>query len=229
MSDRGPAETAPVGAGVPIRVVAVDPARDLAVLENTSALPRLYTTPRHVVAPEDEATDLAYQWACSLHERPPPQAAADAAGGQAQGGADAPPTPAPTDRDRAAPIVVSRLPGHFIDVALPPEAGPPEVLLDEPGRIAVRCEGPAWLVVRDWHLPGWRAALDQTERVEVTKADGALMCVFVPGGSHRVDLRYRPPGFLPGCAAAGVAALLILAWLRFRSRQQRAPREPERG
>ncbi|MCC6192661.1 MAG: hypothetical protein IT318_26870, partial [Anaerolineales bacterium] len=42
----------------------------------------------------------------------------------------------------------------------------------------------------------------------VLPADGALLAVTVPAGSHTVELTYRPPMLLAGAALSGLALLL---------------------
>jgi hypothetical protein len=96
-------------------------------------------------------------------------------------------------------------------------AGPPgraEVTADRGERLEVLAQAarPALLVVTDaWH-PGWSATVDGRP-AEVHKVDGAFRGVVVPAGTHRVVLRYRPPGMTTALwlAGLGLAALAGLA------------------
>ncbi len=60
---------------------------------------------------------------------------------------------------------------------------------------------------------GWRVLVDE-RRWPSTRANGPLLAAWLPQGSHRLDLMYRPPGFLLGCllAALGVSMACILWW-----------------
>ena len=57
---------------------------------------------------------------------------------------------------------------------------------------------------------GWRLLVDGAAH-PTTLANGPLVAAWLPAGRHRVDLVYRPPGFLPGAALAGLAAAVLLA------------------
>ena len=82
------------------------------------------------------------------------------------------------------PILVSQRPETFSDTGGGARETPRvRVLRDDPGRITVSCDnGPAWLVVRDWWLPGWRARLDNREPVPVFRGDGVIMAVGAAAG-----------------------------------------------
>jgi uncharacterized membrane protein YfhO len=70
----------------------------------------------------------------------------------------------------------------------------------------------AWLVVAQSAIPGWRARVDgKPGRTAV--ADGALLAVFVPGGTREVELRYRPRSFELGLAVSGLAWLAAALFL----------------
>ncbi len=57
---------------------------------------------------------------------------------------------------------------------------------------------------------GWRLLVDGAPW-PITLANGPLLGAWLPAGQHRLDLVYRPPGFLPGVALAGLAAAGLLA------------------
>lgn len=75
-------------------------------------------------------------------------------------------------------------------------------------QLELRCSGPTWLVIRDWHLPGWHATLDHDQQTDIVTVDGAFMGILVPGGEHTLGLQYRAPGFGLGVLLAGVGLLL---------------------
>lgn len=69
---------------------------------------------------------------------------------------------------------------------------------------------------------GWRASAAGRPLPTLT-VDGAFLGVRLPAGARRVELSYRPPGLLAGCAAAALSALLQLAlWTRRQPPSRRA-------
>ena len=79
-----------------------------------------------------------------------------------------------------------------------------------------------YLVVADALGPGWRATVDGVE-VPLLRADHALAAVPLSGGTHRVTIRYHPPGRVLGAGISGISVLLLLgaavwpAWRRRRT------------
>ena len=69
---------------------------------------------------------------------------------------------------------------------------------------------------------GWHLLVDAEPRPTFV-ANGPFVAAFVPAGDHRIDLLYRPPGFLAGILAAAVAlaaaALLLAPPRRLRRRR----------
>jgi hypothetical protein len=85
-------------------------------------------------------------------------------------------------------------------------------------RLRVSATGPAYVVVTDTWFPGWRATVDGTEAT-LWRANHAFRAVWVPGGRHDVELRFRPRGFHAALAVtlaalAGVATLGLLSLRR---------------
>ena len=62
----------------------------------------------------------------------------------------------------------------------------------EPTRltIATDAESPTVLVVSEMFYPGWEATIDG-ERTPIMLADYLLRAVYVPGGQHQIQMRYR--------------------------------------
>jgi uncharacterized membrane protein YfhO len=52
--------------------------------------------------------------------------------------------------------------------------------------------------------------------------NGAFVGFRAPAGTHRVELRFIPPGLIPGCALAAVALLACGALLAM-PRQKKSP------
>lgn len=100
----------------------------------------------------------------------------------------------------------------------------PRVRLEGPGDVTVHRREPSrWevetraqtgtvLVVADAAFPGWTATLDG-RALETSFEIGAPFRLNVPGGRHRVVLRYAPASFSAGLAAAGFSALVLGALL----------------
>ncbi len=76
------------------------------------------------------------------------------------------------------------------------------------------------LVVRETCAGGWEAHVDG-HPVGVTCVEGRHLGVAVAPGRRRVELHYRPPRFVPGLTASGLA-LAATGWLA-RPRRRRVP------
>jgi len=87
---------------------------------------------------------------------------------------------------------------------------------DDPDRLELEVAAPAaaFIVVADACLPGWSATLDGA-RARLVRVDHLLRGVAVPGGIHRVAMRYEPPGWVASVPVTRGACLLWLglaAW-----------------
>jgi hypothetical protein len=103
-----------------------------------------------------------------------------------------------------------------------PPAGEARVALDEPERVVVEVEsdGPALLVLNDVHAPGWTATVDG-RAAAILDANYLARGVWVEGGTHRVQFRYRTPLLREGWALflLGAAALAAAGAARRRRRR----------
>jgi hypothetical protein len=74
----------------------------------------------------------------------------------------------------------------------------------------VQADGPFCLVMRDSFARGWHA-FSEGHEVPVVRANGKHRAVCLPGGRHRILLRYEPPGLGAGVAlmAAGMVGLAL--------------------
>ena len=94
-------------------------------------------------------------------------------------------------------------------------------------RLQVDARGAGYVVVADAIQTGWVARLDG-ERVNLRRADHALVAVYVPEGRHTIELVARPRGWRAGIAlslAALVVVVGLFAWiLSRRYRRTRAAR-----
>lgn len=91
-------------------------------------------------------------------------------------------------------------------------------------RLTVRTEKPAVLAAAVSYYPGWQAAVDG-RTVPIFPADLSDLAVWIPEGTHRLSLEYRPGsiryGFLISLLAHGILILAVIAQLvrnRFRDR-----------
>ncbi len=95
----------------------------------------------------------------------------------------------------------------------------------EPGRWSIdwRCAGPGRLRVAEAWDAGWRGRSDG-RGVAVEPDAAALLEVALGPGSGRLELAYRPVGWVPGALLSGaaLATLLAAAW----SARRRVPAQP---
>lgn len=184
------------------------------LLENLKAFPRVHATNQHVLADDAFAQEAALA-ALTLRTAETEMKAAPVEPGENS-------TSAGVElyfRPQADPpaIVISRLPSHYKnDIAIPPPTQAVQIVDDAPGRLTVQCAGPVWVVVRDWFCPGWQASVDGIGPVEITRADGGVMAVYVPVGRHTVSLSYRPPGFIFGLCLLALGVSVGAAFLCLR-------------
>jgi hypothetical protein len=82
---------------------------------------------------------------------------------------------------------------------------------DSPDRLALETEAPApaFLVIADTHFPGWRAWLDG-DPVPIRRVNQLLRGVALPGGRHRLAMRYEPEGWR---VALPVTRGAMLVWV----------------
>ena len=97
---------------------------------------------------------------------------------------------------------------------------PPHEIANGPGTISIEnagldydltatMENDGWVVVSNTMWPGWRAYVDG-KRVEPRFTNHAFLGVFVPKGTHRVQLLFRPEAYTRG-RNVSVATLVLLA------------------
>jgi hypothetical protein len=85
-----------------------------------------------------------------------------------------------------------------------------------------------WIVLSLVQDGGWTARHDGGEAVPLLRANGPFLAMRLPRGTHRIALRYSPPGFRAGLGLAGLtaAALGIAAGMRLRRLRGAAPSRP---
>ncbi|RKH38631.1 YfhO family protein [Corallococcus sicarius] len=97
---------------------------------------------------------------------------------------------------------------------------------DAPEHLVMEMQTPedAVFLVNDAWQAGWSAAVDGVP-AKLLPANIAVRAVPIPKGHHRVELRYRVPGLLPGvllCAATWLGLAMAEGWRRHR-RTRKAP------
>ncbi len=90
---------------------------------------------------------------------------------------------------------------------------------------ALRVDVPPTLRRSAWHLSsgileekGWQVRADD-RAIPASRDLGALLAAEIPAGTERIEISYRPPGFLAGCLLAALA----LALAAFRGRVPENP------
>jgi len=116
---------------------------------------------------------------------------------------------APADVATVAPA-----PGAAV-LASDTAAGHVDVLERAPERWRLATDAPAerLLVLTQAYFPGWQATIDGAP-APLVRADYAFQGLYVPAGSHQVEIVYRPRSLLVGGAlslAALVAAVVLVA------------------
>jgi uncharacterized membrane protein YfhO len=80
----------------------------------------------------------------------------------------------------------------------------------------------SFIVITETSWPGWRAYVDG-RRVGLRRANVAFLAVYVPKGTHRVRLIYRPEAFVNGRAISlSTLGILFAARILNRSRACRS-------
>ncbi len=69
---------------------------------------------------------------------------------------------------------------------------------------------PRWLASSLYQDGGWTLRVDG-HPVPTTRSNGPFLAALLPAGEHRLELCYRPPGFLAGCLLA-VVGMLGAGW-----------------
>lgn len=117
---------------------------------------------------------------------------------------------------RARPWITAWTARPARDVSMAPATV--TVMRPQPERfdVGVRTGGSVWLSLAVPPVRGWRFSLDGRPVVP-TSGPGILQLVPIPPGTHRLQGRYRPPGFpltpvLSGCAVLLTLLLALVAW-----------------
>jgi hypothetical protein len=93
-----------------------------------------------------------------------------------------------------------------------------------PSEVTIDCEsdGKTLLVLSDRISSGWTATLDGVP-VPIIRVNYMFRGVSIPAGSHVVNFRFQPPGFIAGRGLSAATALLLLACLAYEALRNRKP------
>jgi hypothetical protein len=87
-------------------------------------------------------------------------------------------------------------------------------------KLDVTCPARCYLVLGDSYLPGWQATIDGTV-TQIYRTDAVVRGVLVPGGSHRVEFRYRPRSIVVGLWSVLLTCVVIVLMSGYSVRQHR--------
>jgi Bacterial membrane protein YfhO len=88
-------------------------------------------------------------------------------------------------------------------------------------RLSLVAPHPGYVYMSESYLPGWSAVVNGTES-PIQPANYAFRAVAVPAGPINLELRYVPPGLLPGLGVAA-ASLLVVVSVLISGARSRAP------
>jgi hypothetical protein len=116
-------------------------------------------------------------------------------------------------RDLRNPYALASLeiPGGAVSPANGDAAVTSVAVRDGRVQIDVEVKEASWLVVSQAALPGWRASSEHGG-LETAVADGALLAVRVPAGTHRVTLKYLPTSFVAGLLIAFASCAVFVGF-----------------
>lgn len=66
---------------------------------------------------------------------------------------------------------------------------------------------PGLVLMSDFHYPGWRATVNGEPR-PIERANQIFRAVRLGAGTHVVEMRYRPTGFILGCSISAIAWII---------------------
>jgi hypothetical protein len=104
-------------------------------------------------------------------------------------------------------VLLEGHPGGSTDGA--PSFRPAEVYKYQPNRVAVRADGPGFLVLADIAYPGWTASVDG-QPVPIYRANYLFRALELPAGSHDVLFRFEPASYRLGRIISMTALCLVL-------------------
>ena len=87
-------------------------------------------------------------------------------------------------------------------------------------QISIESEVNTLMVLSEAWAPGWVAELDG-QKVPVLRVGGVFIGVEIPAGASALELRYRPSGWVMGCALGGIGGLGLMCCVVLQRRRSR--------
>lgn len=93
-----------------------------------------------------------------------------------------------------------------------------QIVLETPVSIQMQISAgrDGWVILSDTWYPGWKAKLDG-QRVELFRGFSNFRTIWVPAGTHTIEMKYQPPSYAigAGISISGWLILAILAIIQF--------------
>lgn len=123
-------------------------------------------------------------------------------------------------RDEA---VLDQEPAEILHGVLPDSQAEIRWLEESQNRRAleIKSSSPRLLVIIQNFHPGWKGWIDGRP-AKLYRAYGAFQALALPGGCHRVDLRFSEPWFWRGLILSGLGWVLLLGWAAIEIHKGRA-------
>ena len=86
-------------------------------------------------------------------------------------------------------------------------------------RLSLVAPHPGYVYMSELFLPGWSAVVNGTES-PIQPANYAFRAVAVPAGPINLELKYVPPGLLPGLPVAAASLLVVASLLTYGARSR---------
>jgi hypothetical protein len=121
--------------------------------------------------------------------------------------------------DPRAEVLLSAAPDGFAAEAATMGGSTAEVVERAPERMRVRADLAArgWLVLGEWHYPGWQARVDGETRT-VYRVDYGLRGVPLEAGAHEIEFVYRPATVYAGGGGSALTLIVVAALLAVKPR-----------
>lgn len=75
----------------------------------------------------------------------------------------------------------------------------------------INSESAVWFVERESFSEGWTATMDG-QNTEIFRADFITRAIYVPAGTHKIEMSFTPPGFLISASISAISFLVLIAY-----------------
>ena len=88
-----------------------------------------------------------------------------------------------------------------------------KIIKELPGKITLEVtDAPCWVMLRDWHSPGWTCVGDDNVNIPIVSVEGGLMGVFTDKKNAVLNFSYVPSSFFVGLLFCVLGILLVFCW-----------------